>query len=125
MLNLIAIFLGGGIGAASRYGLASFVQRLMPGDFPWGTFAVNVIGAFVMGALVELFALKLNVPETTRLFLTTGVLGGFTTFSAFSLESASMVQRGDWLQLGLYAAASVIGTIAVLLGGMALVRSFL
>ncbi len=122
-MNLLAIFLGGGAGALARYGFAAFVSRQMGSGFPWGTLAVNLLGAFLMGLIVELLALKINLPPSARLLLTTGFLGGFTTFSAFSLESALMWQKGAYLPLSLYIGASVIGTIAVLLAAMQLVRT--
>lgn len=121
-MTLLAIFLGGGFGAIARYSLAACVQKHLGTGLPWGTLAVNLLGAFAMGLLVELFALKSNLPEPARLLLTTGFLGGFTTFSAFSLESALMVQKGDYAQLAVYITLSVAGTIAALIAGMQLVR---
>lgn len=117
------IFLGGGAGALARYGFAAFVGRHMGTGFPWGTLAVNLAGAFLMGLIVELLALKIQLPPAAKLLLTTGFLGGFTTFSAFSLESALMLQKGDYWPLALYIGLSVAGTIAVLLVAMQLVRS--
>ena len=76
------VALGGAIGSAARYGVNVWSGRLLGAEFPWHTFLVNVIGCFAMGVLVELMALKLNVGSETRAFLTTGILGGFTTFSA-------------------------------------------
>ena len=122
-MNLLAIFLGGGAGALARYGFSAFIARHMGTGFPWGTLAVNLLGAFLMGLIVELLALKIQLPPSAKLLLTTGFLGGFTTFSAFSLESALMWQKGDWLPLSLYTGVSVLGTVAALLIAMQLVRS--
>ena len=87
------VALGGAIGSAARYGVNVWSGRVLGADFPWATLAVNVIGCFAMGLLIELMALKLNVSLETRAFLTTGILGGFTTFSAFSLDFALLVER--------------------------------
>lgn len=120
MHPLFPVMAGGAIGAGLRYltGLALAGRS----GWPWGTFAVNLAGGFAMGVLVALM-LRGGVSESLRLFLGVGVLGGFTTFSAFSLESFEMIQRGQAvLALG-YAAASVAGSIAALAAGFALVRA--
>lgn len=122
-MGLIYIFVGGGMGAVARFLMAGAIGRMTRGPFPWGTLAVNVIGGFMMGALVELMALKFSVSQDMRLFLTTGLLGGFTTFSAFSLEASSMIERGDYGLAGLYVLASVLGSVAALFGGLAFARA--
>ena len=110
------IFLGGGTGAVCRFFLGNAVMRGFPGaGFPFGTLAVNLLGAFLIGAIMEAMALKFSAPEPWRLLLVTGFLGGFTTFSAFSLETALMLQRGDYGQAALYSGASVAGTVALVL----------
>ena len=85
---------------------------------------VNVIGGLIMGIVVELGALKLNYSPETRAFLTTGILGGFTTFSAFSLDTALLIERGDWLGSAVYAVASVALSVGALFTGLWLVRAF-
>jgi fluoride exporter len=119
MQSLIPVMAGGAIGAALRYmtGLALPVR----GGWPWGTFAVNIAGALAMGLLAALL-LRGQASETLRLFAGVGILGGFTTFSAFSLESFQMIEAGQWALAGGYALASVIGSIAALALGFALVR---
>lgn len=123
MPPLLLVMLGGAIGAGARFlvgGLA--LARLGPG-FPWGTLFVNLAGGFLMGVLAGTLA-KFGGSEPWRLFLGVGVLGGFTTFSAFSLECHAMILRGDLgLALG-YALASVVGAISALFVGVALTRSF-
>jgi CrcB protein len=119
-MTLLMIFLGGGAGAVSRHALSSFVMKQAGGGFPWGTLAVNLCGAFAMGIIIGLLSTKITLPEPARLLLITGFLGGFTTFSAFSLEAALLLQKGDYLPLVAYVAASVIGTIALLILGMKL-----
>ncbi len=116
------IFLGGGTGAVCRFALNNLVGRALGTAFPYGTLAVNLLGALLIGAIVEIIALKLSASEQLRFLLVTGFLGGFTTFSAFSLEAALMLERGDLRQLACYIAASVIGTIALVFLGTWLVR---
>jgi fluoride exporter len=122
MPPMILIFLGGGTGAVCRYALNNVVGRGLGLAFPYGTLTINLLGAFLIGVIVELMALKLSAPTQLRFLLVTGFLGGFTTFSAFSLEAALMLQKGDWRQMGCYVAASVIGTIGLVLAGTWLVR---
>lgn len=118
----ILIFLGGGAGAVCRFGLNNVVGRIMGVAFPYGTLVINLLGALLIGMIVEFMALKLNAPATLRFLLVTGFLGGFTTFSTFSLEAALMLEKGAWGQLATYIAASVLGTIALVLLGAWLVR---
>jgi CrcB protein len=113
--------LGGALGAAARYlAVASLGTRAS--GWPLGTFAVNLLGGFLMGVLAA-FVLRGTASETARLFLGVGVLGGFTTFSAFSLEGFQLISRGQWLLAAGYALASVIGSIAALAVGFAMVRA--
>src|SRR5213076_3399672 len=115
------VFVGGGLGAALRHAVNLAAARLGYA-FPIGTLAVNVAGSFLMGVLVAWFALRTGVDQHVRLLLTTGLLGGFTTFSAFSLDSALMWERGAFSQLVLYAGGSVVLSVAGLFAGMAAVR---
>jgi fluoride exporter len=121
MNPIIPVMTGGAIGAALRY-LTGLALAARPANgWPWGTFAVNIAGGFAMGLLAA-SVLKGSASESMRLFIGVGVLGGFTTFSAFSLEGFHMVQRGQaWMALG-YAVASVAGSTAALAAGFALVR---
>lgn len=127
MLNtLLLIFVGGGAGSVARYSVMNLISRQTgSGAFPWHTLGVNIIGAFIIGILMEVLPLRLSMPQPSRFLLVTGFLGGFTTFSAFSLESALMLEKADYVNLGAYIAASVIGTIAAVFLGSNLVKAIL
>ncbi len=124
-MNYLIVAIGGAIGAAARYGVNVSSGKLLGTDFPWHTLIVNVVGCFVMGIITELAALKLNVSNEMRLFLTTGILGGFTTFSAFALDFALMAEKREFLSAGGYALASVALSIIGCFAGLAFVRSIL
>jgi CrcB protein len=124
MGGFLMVFLGAGLGGALRHGVNLGAVRFLGVSFPWGTLAVNVAGSFLMGVLVQWFALKADPGEPWRLFLTTGLLGGFTTFSAFSLDAALLFQRGETALALLYAAVSVAASIGALFLGLLLVRQF-
>ena len=113
---------GGAIGSVARL-FVSTVQNPTWTGFPYGIFLVNVSGGFVMGVLTELMALKFNVSPEVRAFLTTGIMGGYTTFSTFSLESALLIQRGAYATATAYVAASALLSIAALFCGLWLVRA--
>lgn len=125
MTNMFLVMGGGAVGAALRYQLGRFAGQIAPGTaWPWGTFAANLIGGFAMGLLAGWLARgSLASGEPIRLLLGVGVLGGFTTFSAFSLETMLMIQRGDIALATGYALASVIGAVAALGVGLSLMRS--
>lgn len=125
MNSLFAVALGGAVGASGRYLFNLQMLRLLGPNFPWGTFGVNIIGSFIMGVIAESLALRFNVSSEVRSFLMTGVLGGFTTFSAFSLDAGNMIERNDFGMAGIYVGASVIGSIAALFLGLYLVRTVL
>lgn len=124
MIRILLVFLGGGLGAAARHGVNIGAARLLGINFPWGTFAVNVAGSFAMGLLAAWLAFRAGVhwSQHLRLFLATGFLGGFTTFSAFSLDAALIWERGEAGQAALYVVASVALSILGLFAGFALVR---
>jgi CrcB protein len=119
----LIVFLGAGLGGALRHGVNRASLTLFGPAFPYGTLFVNVIGALMMGALAEFFLLKSGLSQEFKLFLTTGLLGGFTTFSAFSLEAGLMWQRSDYAALAAYAVGSVVLSIAALFVGMGAVRA--
>jgi len=125
MMTYLWVALGGAIGASARYGVGVQATKLLGFGFPWGTLTVNIVGSFLMGALIELLALKLSVSQDMRAFLTIGILGGFTTFSAFSLDFAVLVERKEMMLAGLYAAGSVGLSIAALFAGLWLMRTVL
>lgn len=119
MAATVLVFLGGGIGSALRHGVNLLCARLFGLNFPWGTFAVNLIGSFVIGWLAAYFAFRAGAGFTqpARLFLITGVLGGFTTFSSFSLDFAMLFERGASVPAIFYVLGSVgISLIAIFLG---------
>jgi fluoride exporter len=120
MHPLVSVMAGGAIGAALRYTVSAALP--MRGGWPWGTLTVNLIGGFAMGILAAAL-LRGSGSEAMRLFFGVGILGGFTTFSAFSLESFQMIERGQFGMAAGYAIASVIGSIAALAAGYALVRA--
>jgi CrcB protein len=122
MGTIIAIALGGALGAVGRYALSSQITHWIGPNFPWGILIVNLLGCFAMGVIAELAALKLNLAPEMRAFLTTGILGGFTTFSAFALDSALMIERGDLSSTMFYVATSVLGSIAALFLGLYAMR---
>ena len=117
------VFLGGGLGAALRHGVNHASLAYLGPSFPYGTLFVNIVGGLLMGVLAELFLVKGGASLELRLFLTTGFLGGFTTFSAFSLDAALMWQRSDYAALGTYIVSSVLFSIVALFMGMAAVRA--
>lgn len=123
MNGVLLVALGGAIGASSRHLVGIAMLRLLGPGFPWGTLMVNIAGAFAMGVIVELMALKLEVSNELRLFLATGILGGFTTFSAFSLEVALMIERKQMLIAGAYAGLSVVVSVMALFAGLTLIRA--
>ncbi|GGD10671.1 fluoride efflux transporter CrcB [Pyruvatibacter mobilis] len=125
MNMVLAIALGGGLGAVGRYAVGAGALALMGPGFPFGTLAANVVGGFLMGAVVEAGALKFSYSPELRAFLTVGLLGGFTTFSAFSLESALMIQRGEWALAFGYVAMSALFSIGALFCGLWLMRGVL
>jgi CrcB protein len=124
MLNTLLVMAGGAIGAALRYQLGRAALRLAGPGYPWGTLAANVMGGFVMGLLAGWLAVRYQggSGEQIRLFMAVGVLGGFTTFSAFSLETMLMIERGDLLSALGYILISVIASIGALALGLAMMR---
>jgi CrcB protein len=121
-MGFLIVFFGGGLGAALRHGVNIMAARLLGTAFPYGTLTINILGSLVMGLIAEFFALKSGLPQHWRLFLTTGILGGFTTFSAFSLEAALLYERGEVAGAAIYVVASVVLAIGALFAGMAIVR---
>lgn len=122
MQAYLIVFLGAGLGGALRHGVNLASARLFGLDFPYGTLIVNVVGSLAMGLIAEYLALKGEASQMWRLFLTTGILGGFTTFSAFSLDAALLWERGATGQAALYVAVSVALSVAGLFLGLWLVR---
>jgi CrcB protein len=119
----IIVFIGAGIGGALRHGVNVAAARLFGYDFPLGTLIVNVVGSFAIGLLAGYFALRPGVNQHIRLFLTTGLLGGFTTFSAFSLDAALLIERHSYGLAAGYVVGSVAASLSALFFGLALFRS--
>ena len=122
-MSYLVVFLGAGLGGALRHGVNRFALDHYGPAYPYGTLIVNIAGGFLTGALAELFLARTGGSQEWRLFLTTGILGGFTTFSAFSLDAALMMQRGNWWALTTYVSGSVIMSIVARFLGMTLVRA--
>lgn len=124
MTHFLLVAIGGALGAMGRYGLGLAVGRLAPGvAWPWATLTANVAGGLLMGLLAGWLALKAGAgQENIRLFAAVGVLGGFTTFSAFSLETALMIERREIVPAFVYAAGSVVLAIAALFVGLMIAR---
>ena len=122
MIQYLIVFIGAGIGGAMRHGVNLAAAALLGSGFGYGTLAVNVAGSLAMGALAAFLAFQGEMAQPWRLFLATGVLGGFTTFSAFSLDAALLFERGQRALAAISVLASVIGSIAALFAGLALVR---
>ncbi len=123
MHNLLAVGLGGFIGAIARYGLGEFVHSRLSGRFPWGTLTVNVLGCLLIGFLLARVAHREDVSETTRLFLGVGILGSLTTFSTFGYETIDLYRQGSTVAaLGNIGLNVVVGLLAVM-AGLTLARS--
>lgn len=120
-----AIMLGGALGSAARFAMSVWIAGKVGEEFPWGTFAVNVIGSFVIGFVAGLTGPDgpLMVPEVARVFVMVGVLGGFTTFSSFSLQTIMLLQDGQWLWAAGNILLSVFLCLLATLGGIALAGS--
>jgi CrcB protein len=123
MKGYLVVFLGAGTGGALRHGVNILVARLLGTGFPFATFAINVTGSLAMGLAAGFFAFKGEASQTWRLFLITGVLGGYTTFSAFSLDFALLWERGAVALSAIYVLGSVAGSLAALFVGLWVVRN--
>lgn len=123
MYHFLLVAAGGALGSGLRHLTNVAALRLMGPGFPWGTLTVNIVGGFLMGVFVELLARRFGGSAELRLFVATGILGGYTTFSAFSLDVAVLHERGALMQAFGYVAASVVLSIAALFLGMWLAKS--
>jgi CrcB protein len=123
-MGYLFVFLGGGLGAALRHSVNVAAARALGTAFPYGTLTVNIVGSLAMGVLAAWFAFRGDASQHWRLFLATGVLGGFTTFSSFSLDVALLYERDAYVLAAFYVLVSVAVSLAGLFAGMALVRHF-
>jgi CrcB protein len=116
---------GGAVGAVARYAVMIVAAQLWGAAFPWGTLTVNVVGSFILGALVEIFALVWSPGEGVRAFLVVGMLGAFTTFSTFSLDVVTLYERGALAATAAYIIASIVFSVGALFAGLWVVRTAL
>lgn len=123
MLSIAIVALGGAIGSVCRYLTGLFMTRLFGPSFPWGTITVNIIGSFAIGLLTELVARRLNASMELRLLIVVGFLGGFTTFSSFSLDTVALIEKGALMTALTYVAASLFVSLAATFGGFTLGRA--
>ena len=124
MINYLLVFFGGGLGASLRHTVNIACTKSFGTAFPYGTFIINISGSIVMGLIAGYLAFKGEATQHWRLFLMTGILGGYTTFSAFSLDAALLYERGEIGLALFYVLGSVVFSIAGLFAGLALVRHF-
>ena len=125
MLQLLVIGCGGAVGALMRYGLGLRITLLAGNAFPWGTLFVNIVGCFLAGLLLALFVTRIPLSDLLRNGLQIGLLGGFTTFSAFSMDTIALFDQGLWLRGLLYIVTSVIVSLLGAYLGMSVGRNFL
>ncbi len=118
MQMIVAIGLGGALGAISRHFMTRWIANMLGHSFPIGTMGVNVIGSFLMCMLITLLADKFSLSQELRGFIAVGLLGGFTTFSTFSLETALLIERNTWGLAALYIAGSVLLSVGGLFIGI-------
>jgi CrcB protein len=123
-MNYLLVFIGGGLGASLRHTVNVGCARACGLNFPYGTFVINITGSLVMGLIAGYLAFKGEASQPWRLFIMTGILGGYTTFSAFSLDSVLLYERGELGLATLYVVGSVVLSIAGLVAGLSLVRHF-
>jgi CrcB protein len=121
-MNYLLVFIGGGLGASLRHAINVGCARACGTHFPYGTFVINITGSLVMGLIAGYLAFKGDAAQAWRLFVMTGILGGYTTFSAFSLDAVLLYERGEIGLAALYVAGSVVLSIAGLVAGLALMR---
>jgi CrcB protein len=122
LMILLAVASGGAIGSLLRYFVAGAIQSAAWPGYPWGIFVVNISGGLAMGIIVELAALRLSMSPELRAFLTVGILGGYTTFSTFSLDSVLPIQRGAYASAAAYIVGSTVLSILALFAGLWIVR---
>jgi CrcB protein len=125
MMGSLVVFVGAGVGGMLRHFLNIWIARLAGTHFPMHTFVINITGSIVMGIITALFALKGGATGHLRLFLATGILGGYTTFSTFSLDAVLLWERHDYLSAAYYVGGSVVLSLLGLVAGLWIVRTAL
>ena len=123
MLNILLVALGGALGSVGRYLVGLAGVRLGGPNFPWGTLTVNVVGAFFIGLMVEMIARRFEASAELRVFIVTGVIGGFTTWSSFTLDAVALFERGEWTLSAVYLLASLVVSFVAIFAGLALGRA--
>ena len=125
MVHFLLVALGGAIGAGFRHLVNVAALKILGAGFPWATLTVNLVGSFAMGVFIEVLTRRVGSSNELRLFVATGILGGFTTFSAFSLDAALLWERGEAGLAALYVGASVVLSLLAVAVGLALTRVML
>ena len=125
MYTYFSIAVGGALGSMARYATGVYVGRWLGTTFPWGTLLINIFGSFLIGVFAESFALRWDTSQTTRAFLIVGICGGYTTFSTFSLDVVTLINRGEALAAGAYIVASVVLGVLALYAGLYAMRLIL
>jgi len=123
MTHIFLVAAGGAVGSVLRYLVGLWTLRSFGPSFPWGTLTVNITGSFLIGVFAEVIARKFGASAEMRVFLITGVLGGYTTFSAFSLDAITLVERGEPVTALIYVASSVVLSALAVFAGLALMRA--
>ena len=124
LVSVLLVAIGGALGSVCRYLVGIGAGRLFGPDFPYGTMIVNVVGSFAMGLFIELLALRFDGSANLRLLVAVGVLGGFTTLSSFSLDTVMLFERGATVAAVVYAAGSIALSLAALVAGLQIIRTF-
>ncbi|WP_276118523.1 fluoride efflux transporter CrcB [Pararhizobium qamdonense] len=123
MTHILLVAAGGAVGSVLRYLVGLWTLRSFGPAFPWGTLTVNITGSFLIGVLAEAIARKFGASAEMRVFLITGILGGYTTFSAFSLDAMTLLERGEPVTALIYVASSVLLSAFAVFAGLALMRA--
>ncbi|WP_428428377.1 fluoride efflux transporter CrcB [Pararhizobium sp.] len=123
MTHILLVAAGGAVGSVLRYLVGLWTLRSFGPSFPWGTLTVNITGSFLIGVFAEVIARKFGASAEMRVFLITGILGGYTTFSAFSLDAITLLERGELVTALIYVASSVLLSALAVFAGLALMRA--
>ncbi len=123
ILQFILVGFGGAIGSMLRYGIGLLSLKFLGTSFPWGTLSVNILGSLCIGILFGALSQMQNFSESLKLFTMVGILGGFTTFSAFSLDTILLFERGQYVQAGLYIIGSIVLSLAATMVSLFLIRA--
>jgi CrcB protein len=120
---ILAVAAGGALGSVARYLVGIGFGQLLGSKFPWGTLFINISGSFLIGAFAGLFATRWDLPQAMRIFLTVGICGGYTTFSTFSLDTFTLIERGELAAACAYMIASVVLSVGALIAALQIIRA--